>query len=280
MTAYPPSHPFTVACGGALLSGEEAGEGTPVVLLHGLTATRRYVLHGSRALSASGCRVVAYDARGHGESGPAPAPDDYIYPALVRDALCVLDDRGIDRAVLVGSSMGAATATGLAIDHPERVRALVLVTPAHLGHPSVGLERWDALSAGLRSGGPDGFLAAYGRPRVPERQVETITTVMRQRLARHAHPDAVADALSHVPRSHAFEGVEALERIAAPTLVIGSRDGLDPDHPLAVAQEYERRIPDVRLVVEDEGSPPIAWRGGTLSNLILDFLRSLPPADA
>ena len=59
---------FTVERAGVTLAGEEAGEGIPVVLLHGLTATRRYVVMGSRALERSGHRVISYDARGHGQS--------------------------------------------------------------------------------------------------------------------------------------------------------------------------------------------------------------------
>src|SRR3954449_13076692 len=68
---------FTVERAGVTLAGEEAGEGIPVVLLHGLTANRRYVVMGSRALERSGHRVVAYDARGHGRwrpRSPGPAP--------------------------------------------------------------------------------------------------------------------------------------------------------------------------------------------------------------
>ena len=57
---------------GVTLALEDAGEGIPVVLLHGLTATRRYVVMGSKALERSGHRVAAYDARGHGRSSPAP----------------------------------------------------------------------------------------------------------------------------------------------------------------------------------------------------------------
>ena len=57
---------------GVALAGEEAGEGIPVVLLHGLTATRRYVVMGSRALERSGHRVIAYDARG--TAAPTPRP--------------------------------------------------------------------------------------------------------------------------------------------------------------------------------------------------------------
>ena len=53
-----------------LLSYDDAGTGTPIVLLHGLTATRRYVVMGSKTLERSGYRVIAPDARGHGESPP------------------------------------------------------------------------------------------------------------------------------------------------------------------------------------------------------------------
>ena len=91
---------FSVASAGVTLAGEEAGEGTPVVLLHGLTATRRYVVMGSRALERSGHRVVTYDARAHGASTGAEDPDAYDYDDLVDDLRAVMDDRGIDRAVL------------------------------------------------------------------------------------------------------------------------------------------------------------------------------------
>src|SRR5207248_10754071 len=102
----------TVEGAGARLSLDDAGEGIPVVLLHGLTATRRYVVMGSRALERSGHRVIAYDARGHGRSSPAPAPDAYTYEDLGRDLIAVLDDRGIERAVLAGASMGGTRCCG------------------------------------------------------------------------------------------------------------------------------------------------------------------------
>ena len=70
---------------GPAIRGECAGEGPPVVLCHGITATRRYVLHGSRALERAGHTVITYDARGHGESDPAPAGQGYGYPELVGD---------------------------------------------------------------------------------------------------------------------------------------------------------------------------------------------------
>ena len=260
---------FTVERAGVELSGEEAGEGLPVVLLHGLTATRRYVVMGSRALERGGHRVVSYDARGHGSSGPAGAPDDYGYETLTDDLLAVLDARGIERAVLAGASMGAHTIVRLALDHGDRVAGLVAITPAYTpeGEHS-DLERWDALSDGLRSGGVDGFVAAYGDPGVPAAWRETVNKVLRQRLSAHEHPDAVADALRAVPRSRAFEDWAELAELALPAVVVASRDDVDPGHPYAVGERYAREIPGAELLSEEPGASPLAWQGGQLSKVI------------
>src|SRR3954464_15489328 len=107
---------FTVERAGVTLAGEEAGEGIPVVLLHGLTANRRYVVMGSRALERSGHRVVAYDARGHGHSSPAPEPAPFSFPGLRARPVSGPGRRGIGAGVLAGASMGAHTIVRLALD--------------------------------------------------------------------------------------------------------------------------------------------------------------------
>jgi pimeloyl-ACP methyl ester carboxylesterase len=268
-----------VRSAGVSLVVEEAGEPSsaapPLVLAHGLTATRRYVVHGSRVLERSGLRVVSYDARGHGESSPAPDRAAYEYSDLVSDLESVLDQRGLDRAVLIGASMGAATTLAFTLAHPERVAALVQVTPAHLGLPQTDpeeLARWDALAEGLERDGVDGFVRAYGVPPVEPRFQGLIVEAIRQRIARHEHPQAVADALRVVPRSTAFDGVVALEQLAVPTLIVASRDELDPQHPYEVAQVYADRIEGAELVSEESGASPLAWRGAQLSRAITAFL--------
>jgi len=264
---------LSVESGGVTLAGEEAGEGIPVVLLHGLTATRRYVVMGSRTLERGGHRVIAYDARGHGASTPAPDRDAYDYDDLVDDLRAVLDDRGIERAVLAGASMGAHTALRLALDAPERAAGLVVITPAFdpEAPEEEGLERWDALSEGLRARGVDGFVEAYGEPPVPDQWRETIDKVLRQRLSAHAHPEAVADALRAVPRSRPFQGWDELAAIEVPTVVVASRDDADPGHPYAVGEAYAERIPGARLRSEEPGSSPLAWQGGRLSKVIAEL---------
>lgn len=256
------------------LAIDDAGDGAPVVLLHGLTATRRYVVMGSRALERSGHRVIAYDARGHGESEPAPTPDAYEYSDLADDLLAVLDAKGIERAVLAGASMGAHTALRVALDHPERVAGLCVITPAFVPEELTDAERlarWDRLSEGLRTGGVEGFVEAYGDDGAPPQWRDTIVKVVRQRLSAHTHPDAVADALRVVPRSAPFASLDDLARIAAPTVVVADRDEADPGHPLAVGEAYARTIPGASLVVEEEGKSPLAWQGGQLSRVIAEL---------
>jgi pimeloyl-ACP methyl ester carboxylesterase len=256
------------------LAIDDAGEGPPVVLLHGLTATKRYVVMGSKALERAGHRVVAYDARGHGASEPAGSPDAYAYADLAGDLLDVLNDRGIDRAVLAGASMGAHTILRVALEAPERVAALCVITPAYEPDETDDperLRRWDALADGLRTGGVDGFVEAYGDPDVPDQWRETVLRVIRQRLSQHDHPEAVADALQVVPRSRPFDSVATLADIAVPTVVVADRDEADPGHPLRVGEAYAEAIPGARLVVEEPGRSPIAWQGGQLSRVIADL---------
>jgi pimeloyl-ACP methyl ester carboxylesterase len=258
--------------GSLTLAGESAGEGPPVVLLHGLSATRRHVVQGSRHLIRHGYRLIAYDARGHGASDPAPR---YEYADLVGDLAAVLDRLELERAALVGSSMGAATAMAFALDHPDRVPALVQITPAYTGHARTGdvaEESWERMAAALERGGVDAFVGAAQPDGIPERWREVAREATRQRMERHEHPRAVAQALREVPRSLAWEGLEPLERLDLPVLIVGSRDEADRLHPLAVAREYERRLPRAELVVEDAGSSPLAWQGARLSGVIGDFL--------
>jgi pimeloyl-ACP methyl ester carboxylesterase len=262
------------------LSVSDTGQGPTVVLAHGLTATRRYVVMGSTALERSGHRVIAYDARGHGTSSPAETPDAYGYEALGRDLEAVMDRAGVQRAVLAGASMGAHTLIWLALNRPERVAGLVLITPAFTAAAEADparLAHWDALSTGLREGGIDGFLAAYGEPEVPERWRETVIKVIRQRLALHEHPDAVADALHAVPRTRLFETLDELSAIDVPTVVVASDDEADPEHPQAVGEAYAAAIPGARLVTDEPGRSPVAWQGSQLSKLIAEVVREASP---
>jgi pimeloyl-ACP methyl ester carboxylesterase len=179
---------------GVILRGEQAGDGPPIVLLHGLSATRRNVVQGSRHLIKRGYRLIAYDARGHGASSPGRS---YEYPELVDDLEAVLDHLGIERAALVGSSMGAATAMAFTLEHPERVAALVQITPAYTGYARTGNvdgDSWERMASELERGGVDAFVDVAQPDGLRERWREIAREATRQRMERHDDPSALAAA--------------------------------------------------------------------------------------
>jgi len=272
----PEAEPFEVATGEVRLAGEEVGEGHPLVQLHGLTATRRYLLHGSVALARRGCRLISYDARGHGESEPAPAESGYGYEELAGDLRAALAERCPDeRPVLAGHSMGCHTAVAHALAYADSVGALVVAGPVTLGLPASEevLAQWDRLADGLARDGVDGFMAAYEADlKVDPAWKRTVLRINRERMDRHRHPEAVARALREVPRSLPFDGLEELETLDVPALVVASHDEADPAHPYAIAEAWAERLPAGGLISEEPGKSPLAWQGGRLSRAIADFL--------
>ena len=116
---------FEISGPAGSLSGADAGpddgrNGLPVLLVHGINMSRD-VWTEVAAILAEDRRVVSFDLRGHGASdkdGPF-TPDAYA-----DDALAVLDDRGIERAHIVGTSFGGSTAAALAVKAPERVASV------------------------------------------------------------------------------------------------------------------------------------------------------------
>ena len=257
-----------------LLRGEAEGEGAPVVLCHGITATRRYVLHGSRALARAGHRVVLYDARGHGESDSAPVGEGYGYPQLIDDLERVVADRlGPERFLLGGHSMGAHTAGGYALRHPERLAGLAVIGPTFLGEVRPeSLAYWDGLAAALEADGIDGFVAYIGEKQgIDAGWLDSVLRFTRERMQRQGNLGALAAALRQVPRSRPFDSLDKLGDLDLPALVVASNDDADPGHPYAAAAAYAEALPQAQLVSEGEGESPLAWQGGKLSRALAVF---------
>ncbi|MDQ2676163.1 MAG: alpha/beta hydrolase [Actinomycetota bacterium] len=267
--------PFEVrAPGGNVLRGEAGGSGPVVLQAHGLTAARSYVTHGSHLLERRGLTSAMYDARGHGESDPALEGEGYSYGELAGDMAAVAAEVGEGRrVVLAGHSMGAHTAAAFALEAPDRVAGLVAIGPASLGEaPSAeSVAYWDRLADGLEQGGVDGFVEAYDDGSHRPEWREVVLRLARTRLGLHRSPQAVARALREVTASVPFQGLEALESVEVPTLVVASRDEADPGHPWDVAVEWTERIPNARMISEAEGESPLAWQGGKLSREIAAF---------
>ncbi|MCB0827536.1 MAG: alpha/beta fold hydrolase [Solirubrobacterales bacterium] len=243
-----------------------------MVLCHGLSATRRYVLHGSTALARRGYRVVTYDARGHGVSDPAG--DGYDYARLTHDLERVIDSQCADGPLVVGGhSMGSHTAASWALANPARLAALILIGPVYVGESRRSdLHEWERRARVLEQEGPEayGLVAAEGFD--DEGAAATAERLARDRAGLHRRRDAVAEALRQVPVSSPFDRIVDLGQVTAPALVIASHDRFDPGHPYEVASRYADALGSATLVSEDDDEPPLAWRGSRLSRVIADFL--------
>src|ERR1051326_9082717 len=107
----------------------DEGEGEPIVLVHGFASTKEvnWVQPGwVSVLNRAGRRAVALDNRGHGASSKLHDPAAYHSAAMADDVRALLDHLKIERADVMGYSMGARITAFLAVKHPERVRSAVL----------------------------------------------------------------------------------------------------------------------------------------------------------
>lgn len=275
---------FEVDRGGRLVRGERLDPdddptGCDLILAHGLTATRRYVVHGSKLLARDGHRVFSYDACSHGTSDPGPK-GGHTYGLLSEDLIAVCADQtnGVGKPVVVGHSMGAHTVVRALLDRPDNFAAAVIVGPVYRGAAAddATLAYWNGLADGLESGGVDGFMAAYERDGLDPAWRETVLRFTRERLSLHDHPEAVAMALREIPESVPFDSIDELAAIDLPVLVVASHDVADPSHPYESAVAYAEAIPNAKLISEEEGESPLAWQGGKLSREIGSFAESLP----
>jgi len=118
-----------VSVNGVEIHYREAGDGFPIVFVHGYTGNLRNWALTVPALTEC-FRTVSMDLRGHGRSSKPPRAEDYNYDAMAEDVYGLLSHLGISDCYLVGHSMGGFIAQRLILAHPELFRALVLVDTA------------------------------------------------------------------------------------------------------------------------------------------------------
>jgi len=230
--------------GRARLAYDVEGDGPDVLLLHAGVNDRRSWRHVVDRLGG-GFRVVAYDARGYGETEYEPE-DGW---SAVADAVAVLDATGMDRAIVVASSMGGSTAIDLALQHPERVAALLLIGPAVRGAPEPELVASASLSAQIDAAEEAGDLDELGRleawlwldgPTAPEGRVgdpaRALFLEMNGRALRAEDPGEQAELPDAWPR---------LGSIAVPTLFLVGR--LDTEWITETDVAAAARIPGAEL---------------------------------
>ena len=111
---------------------KKTGEGSPLIILHGLFGMSDNWISLSKQFAENGFLVYAVDARNHGRS---PHSDEFNYPVMTEDVYQLMVDEGMASASVIGHSMGAKTAMWLACQHPDRVNKLIVADMAPRAYP-------------------------------------------------------------------------------------------------------------------------------------------------
>lgn len=244
--------PYATTPDNVRLYYEEAGEGTPILFVHEFASDYRGWEPQMRALSRR-YRCIAYSARGYTPSDVPSDKEAYSYKHVMRDAVAVLDHLKIERAHFIGLSMGGYTSLQVALNHPGRVRSLVLAGTGS------GSERWyteefrqqsRALAEQFEREGSAGVAKSYGQgpSRVPFllKDPRGFAEFARQ-LAEH-------DAQGSANTSRGFQGArpslydfeDEIRKLAIPALVVV---GDEDDHCIEPSLFLKATIPASGLVM-------------------------------
>jgi 3-oxoadipate enol-lactonase len=262
-----------VAVPGSSLYYEAAGAGTPVILLHAGYLDRR-MWDNQFLLFARSYRVIRYDARGLGRSGPADTP----YSSF-EDLYALIRALKLTRVTLIGASLGGAASLDLAVTHPELVEKLVLVGPGLSGYawpPEDLNQRWRVEArAALAQADTVGVALAWAHSGylLPASEQAPVAAKLRTLLADNVgfwkgvlrHPEGYDTAPS--PPT-----LNRLAAVRAPALlIVGSRDLRDIHQ---IVDTLRQRLPNARTIVFREvGHLPSMEQPDRFSATVLDFLR-------
>ena len=261
---------FEISIDNALIRGEAAGFGVPVVFLHAGVADRRMWAEQMRALTAEGYHVVSYDRRGFGETETADEPFSHVV-----DLEAVLDRLGLNAVVLVGCSAGGAVAIDFALENPDRVLALVLVSTAVSGAPGETPEEAEDLENTIEHAIEIGNMSRANRleaqlwldgPTSPEGRVDG--------PVRDLFLDMNGKVLEHPPLTQEEEpdpAMDHLRMISAPVMLVAG--ALDVAYVLERHDELAAGLPEAfSLLIEDTAHLPSLEKPDEFNDALIKFL--------
>ncbi len=255
------------------------GHNGAIVLLHGLGGDLGQ-LWGISPGEVGGrpTTMLATDAREHGQTQAAKVRS-LNFDVMAEDLASLVDSLQLGpKLVLVGVSMGAATALALAVKDPGRVHALVIVRPAWLDQPLPGnLRAFPQVAKLLRAEGP-----VRGRAIFQEsgeyREIEAISpSGAASLLGQFDQPGALARVrrLEEIPSSVPYRDPRSLASVSAPVLVIGAPN--DPVHPIGYAEELASLMPGSRFALLTSRDLSPERNRADLEAAVTRFLADLQP---
>ena len=252
---------------GARIYWDEQGHGDPVLLIMGL-GYPSYMWHRTRPVLTTRYQTIAFDNRGIGRSNVPPGP--YSITMMASDAAAVLDAAGVESAHVFGVSMGGMIAQEFALQHPKRVRSLILGCTAAGGPTAVRAERDATRMLMARATMSPEQAAEAAVPFIydaatPREKIDEDLAIRRPWLP---SPEAYAAQLQGIL---AWEAYSRLPEINIPTLLIhGESDRLVPPGNARLIAEH---IPGAKLVmIPHAGHIFLTDQTEVAHRLILEFL--------
>ena len=260
------------------ISTMQAGEGPPVVLIHGLGATKASFLPTMDAL-APRHRVIAIDLPGFGDS-VKPVGGGYDAPFFATSVVALLDALGLEQAALVGNSMGGRVALEVGLRHSDRASKLVLLAPSLAwlrDRPWAPLLRLVPPQLGLIQPAPRGIVESIARRVVPGGgdgwTAAGVDEFLRSYLEPRGRAAFYAAARNiYLEEPHGPGGFwTRLPTLRVPSLFVWGRR--DPLVPLAFARHVRQALPAAEHLELNCGHVPQLERPGQTHDAITRFLR-------
>jgi pimeloyl-ACP methyl ester carboxylesterase len=250
---------------------EDAGQGIPLVLVHGHPFDRSMWREQVRVFSAQ-YRVITFDLRGYG--GTTVIPGKTLLEEFARDLAGLLDYLSVTGIVLGGLSMGGQIVLEFYRLFPQRVRALILADTFAQLDTEEGRQARNAMAERLMKEGmlayAEEVLPKMIAPRTIEERPEVAAHVLS--MMRGTSPAGAAAALRG--RSERRDYTPLLLEIQVPTLIIVGSD--DEFTPVRDAEFMRERIPNSRLaIIEDAGHMPNLERPDEFNRIVEEFLKTL-----
>lgn len=205
-----------------------SGDGPPLLYLHGLLAQGSI----ARDEAPAGFRLATYDQRGHASGTPFVTASSYVIEEFVGDALAVLRELGWERAAVGGTSMGAAIALRLALDHPDVVETLILTALPLGDEESQAVEVFDEMASEIEELGLPEAIRRRNAAAVEHGMPPEAASFFDTWAAHDAR--AIATALRTVARWVPFPDLPEASRLTMPIVILAWPD--DPLHPLELPE--------------------------------------------
>ncbi|KUL89181.1 hypothetical protein ZTR_03784 [Talaromyces verruculosus] len=224
----------------------------PIVFIHGLGASLEYYrpLIQAAGLEESGHRIILYDLEGHGLT-PTRASHTATLKTYAMDLELLLSAKGVNSATLVGWSLGGLIAMYFAQTHPSMISKLVLLGPGGSPLPEQAVKMFKQRAAVVREQGMEASgvaqSVATGATSALTKATRPLAIAAVRQFLVSTHPEGYAKGCMALAKSP--ETVISVEVLRMPTLIVVGRD--DSISPLAVAENYLRRLPNGRLEVLD-----------------------------